>query len=271
MKNELIISPFNLTFTVTFLILIAVFLLVRGYVAGRGEKTAKTAVVIMSAVTLAIYIVYKALLAKDGEYSDILVENGLLPFNKFNELPIHLCNINIFVVPAAAVTGKRSLKSFGFFLAPLGAMMALLMPSVGFSGYSLLLPRIWGYYLTHMIIVLLGLSLYSFGLYRPRIKDVPGMTLALVVLSFCAFVVNVVFRRTGLSGTANYFYTYDPEGNPILGILYRLIPVRYVYVLPCIIILALYVLLVFGVLKLQNKIGKGRLLNPPKEKRNTNE
>ena len=35
---------------------------------------------------------------------------------------------------------SRPLLSFCFFLAPLGAMMALAMPGTGFSGYSLLLP-----------------------------------------------------------------------------------------------------------------------------------
>ncbi len=262
MKNILIIKPFNLTFFVTWLILIVIFILIRRYVIKRGEKCAKMAIVIMSAVTLAIFIVYKFLLSKDAAYSEILVSAGLLPFNIFNELPFHLCNINIFVVPIAVITGKRSLKSFAFFLAPLGALMALLMPSIGFSDYSLFLPRIWGFYLTHMIIVLLGLSLYAFGLYRPRIKDTPGMVGALVVLSFCAFIVNVVFRTTGLSGTANYFYTYDPEGNPILEILFRFIPIRYVYALPCILILVLYVFLVFSILELQNKVIKRGILNP---------
>ena len=266
MNELLIISPFNITFFILFVIFTVLFILLRGFVLKRGEKCAKTAVVSMAALTLVLYIIYKFGLTRDAAYSDILVNAGKHPFNVWNELPFHLCNINIILVPVSALTGRRSLKGFAFFVAPLGAMIALAMPVVGFSGYSLLLPRIFGYYVTHFLIIFLGLSQYAFGLYEPHIKDVFGMSAALVVFSFSAFIINVVFRSTGISLDANYFYTYDPSDNPILMMLYRFIPIRYVYVLPCILILAVYVLLIFAILRLQKKIGKGRRIEPAQEK-----
>ena len=64
-------------------------------------------------------------------------------------------------------------QGFSFFVAPLGALMALLFPEPLFSGFSLLMPRIFGYYVTHAILVVCGLSLATLGFYRPDPKDIP--------------------------------------------------------------------------------------------------
>ena len=67
----------------------------------------------------------------------------------FNELSLHLCNINLFLTPLGVWKRNRSIMGFSFFVAPLGALMALLFPEPLFSGFSLFLSRIFGYYVTH--------------------------------------------------------------------------------------------------------------------------
>ena len=71
---------------------------------------------------------------------------------------------------------NRSILGFAFFVAPLGALMALLFPEPLFAGFPLFLPRIFGYYVTHAILVVCGLSLATLGFYRPRPKGYPADT-----------------------------------------------------------------------------------------------
>ena len=119
---------------------------------------------------LALFVGYKLSLSMDAAYVSAYYPNG---FNIFNELPLHLCNINLFLIPLGVWKRNRSVMGFSFFVAPLGALMALLFPEPLFSGFSLFLPRILGYYVTHALLVVCGLSLATLGFYRPDPKDIP--------------------------------------------------------------------------------------------------
>lgn len=119
---------------------------------------------------LALFASYKLSLSMDAAYVRAYYPNG---FNIFNELPLHLCNINLFLIPIGLWKRNRSIMGFSFFVAPLGALMALLFPEPLFSGFSLFLPRIFGYYVTHALLVVCGLSLATLGFYRPDPKDIP--------------------------------------------------------------------------------------------------
>ena len=178
-------------------------------------------------------------------------------FNWWGELPLHLCNINLILIPIAVLTGKRPLLSFCFFIGPLGALMALVMPGNGFEGYSIFLPRMLGYYGTHYVILVSALAIGVFGLYRPRFSDVPLAALTLLLLALVIFGINMLLRTTGLHPKANYFYSVETEGNALLDFFYRLIPAPFLYLLPSILILMAYsgvVTLLFNlVLRLRGK------------------
>ena len=134
--------------------------------------------------------------------------------------------------------------SFAFFVGPLGALMALVMPGTGFDGYSILLPRMLGYYGTHFMVIIEALALAVFGLYRPRFRDLPGTIAALVLISLAVFGFNMLLRTTGLHPKANYFFSVETEGNPILDLFYSRIPYPWLYELPSILILLPYMLLI---------------------------
>ena len=163
-------------------------------------------------------------------------------FNWWGELPLHLCNINMILIPIAVWKKSRPLACFCFFVGPLGALMALAMPGNGFDGYSLLLPRMLGYYGTHFMIVIEGWALYTFGLFRPRLRDLPRAILAVFAIAFIIFLFNMLLRWTGLHPKANYFYSVETEGNFLLEIFHRWIPIPFLYLIPSIGILAVYVL-----------------------------
>ena len=155
MDDFWIMRPFNALFWAVFaafaLLLAAGCLLLRG----KSEKAKKAVLVVGSALTLTGFILYKYYLSLDADFRILNAEMG--GFNWWGELPLHLCNINMLLLPVAVTRNSRPLMSFCFFLGPLGALMALMMPSAGFNGYSLLLPRMLGFYGTHFMVMMLGL------------------------------------------------------------------------------------------------------------------
>ena len=237
-----IMRPFNTLFCLVFaaflLLLIVAGLLLRG----KSERTRQLVLVGACLVTLAGYFLYKHKLSLDTEYNVITASMG--GFNWWGELPLQLCNINMILLPIAVLRKSRPLMCFCFFLGPLGALMALAMPGNGFDGYSLLLPRMLGYYGTHFMIVIEGLALVVFGLFRPRFRDLPRAVLTVLLIAFAVFLVNLLLRWSGLHPRANYFFSVETEGNPLLELFHRWIPVPFLYELPCILILGAYMLLV---------------------------
>jgi uncharacterized membrane protein YwaF len=156
----------------------------------------------------------------------------------------------MILIPVGVLTKKRPLMSFSFFLGPLGAAMALMMPGVGFENCSVLLPRMIGYYFTHFMVFFGALALWGFGIYRPTFRDILPALISTVVLSFVIFLINMAFRRLGLNPFSNYFYNVETEGNPILEIFHRILPYPFVFSIPCLGILIPYMLIVTGLFQI---------------------
>ena len=93
-----------------------------------SEKVSRNVIVIISAFNMALYWVYKGFLSADA---DFLVCAGLEKFNWLNELPIQLCNINLFLIPIGLWTKKKPILGFSFFLGSVGALAALLLSRIG--------------------------------------------------------------------------------------------------------------------------------------------
>ncbi len=237
-----IIRPFNPLFLLVFglflLLLIVSSLLLRG----KSEKTRSAVLVGACLLTLIGFVFYKIYLSRDASFNEITANMG--GFNWWGELPLQLCNINMLLIPIAVLKKNKAMMSFSFFVGPLGALMALVMPGNGFDGYSLLLPRMLGYYGTHFMVFIEGLALVTFGLYRPRLRDLPRTVLTILLISLVIFVINLLLRWSGLHPKANYFFSVETEGNFLLEIFHRLLPYPYLYLLPCLGILVPYMLLI---------------------------
>jgi len=119
-----------------------------------------------------------------------------------------------------------------------------MMPSAGFSGYSIFLPRMLGYYGTHFMIVIEGLALVTFGLFKPRLSDLPRAILTVIIIAFVVFLFNLFLRWTGLFPKANYFFSVETEGNFLLEMFHKWIPIPFLYLLPSIVILGAYMLII---------------------------
>ena len=239
MQNDFwIMRPFNTLFFLVFAAFLALLIAASLLLRGRSERTKRRVLVAACLVTFVGFFIYKYFISIDADYDLITANMG--GFNWWGELPLHLCNVNMMLIPIAVLRRSRPLMSFCFFLAPLGALMALLMPGNGFDGYSLLLPRMLGYYGTHFMIVIEGLALACFGFYRPRFRDLPRTVITALLITLAIFGVNMLLRATGLHPKANYFYSVETEGNFLLEIFHSWIPLPFLYLIPALLILVPY-------------------------------
>lgn len=248
--DRFILKPFNgayiLTFSVYLVFWTAMYFILR---KKETEKRAKFVAWSMI-VTLIGFIVYKYFISIDEAYSVICYEAGKGAFNWWGELPLHLCNVNTILIPVGIFGKKKGLLNYCTYCGPLGALMALVMPAIGFSGYSMFLPRVIGYYFTHWMVFFGSLAIGIMNIQRPKKKDIWKTVLIIIVITTVIFGINMFLRLTHIYDNANYFYTVVTEGNPILEIFHRFIPVSYFYILPCLLILIPYLYLVAWLYKL---------------------
>ena len=148
--NLLLIKPFNFVHICLLAVGVGAIYLIWYKLRGKPEKTRERFLIGLCIANIVLYIAYKAFLSVDAEFVQV---SGLEKFNWFNELPLQLCNINLFLIPIGILTRRRGILGFAFFIAPLGAAMALTFPEIAFNGYSLLLPRMLGFYLTHLLLI----------------------------------------------------------------------------------------------------------------------
>ena len=198
-----ILRPFNGVFFAVFALFVLLLAAASLWLRGKSERLRVNVLTGACLVTLAGFFVDKYYLSSDAPYSAITASKG--GFNWWGELPLQLCNINMLLLPVAVLKKSRPLMSFCFFVGPLGALMALIMPANGFDGYSLLLPRMIGYYGTHFMVLIEGLALCTFGLYRPSLRDLPGTVVTILAVSFAVFLINLLLRWSGLHPKAKDF------------------------------------------------------------------
>ena len=115
-----------------------------------------------------------------------------------------------------------------------------------------------GYYATHFMVVIEGLALVTFGMFRPKFRDLPRAILAAFLIAFAIFCFNMLLRWTGLHPKANYFFSVETEGNPLLEIFYGWIPVPFLYLMPSIVILGVYMLAITLPFELTERRKKAR-------------
>lgn len=248
-----ILKPFNpMFFICTALAALLGFVMIRVN-RKKDEAQRRRAVVILYAAALVLFFVYKISLLFDREYDVILAQAGQVGFNFMDELPLNLCNINLILIIIGLEKRARPILGFTFFFGTLGALMALVMPSEGFSGYCIFLPRMLGYYLTHFVIALQLPLLAGLDLYRPKFRDILPAFGTLLLLAACMTGVNHLFRTCGISPTSNYFFSYDPSGNSILEQFHSWLPYPGLYLLPCTAIVLPYMAAVTAVSRLLHR------------------
>ena len=236
----MIIRPFNSVFFMLMALVAAGTVALSFGFRKKSEKARTILMVSLCAATVVIFFIYKGFLSVDEEF---LVASGIDKFNWWDELPLQLCNINMFLIAIGALTKNKYLLGFSFYTAPLGAFMALATPEPTFIGYPLFMPRILGFYVTHMMIVMLGILIVTLGFYKPSFKSLPGIIAVFLMVAACIHVVNFILRKT-VCPFADYFFTFNPKGVSILELFWKWIPCPFLYLLPGLGILAVYMVII---------------------------
>ena len=64
--------------------------------------------------------------------------------------------------------------------------------------------------------------------------------LALLVIALLIFGIDMLLRVTGLHPKANYFFAVETEGNFLLELFYSWLPYPFLFLLPSLVIVAVY-------------------------------
>lgn len=246
MGEKLVIKPYNSVFLIILIACIIILILGSIYLNRKSKKTREIVLSIFCLVLLVIYFIYKYEVSQDTAYAQLCLEagTGSGEFNIASYLPLHLCNINLWLIPVAVLTRNKYLKAFPFYLGSIGALMALSSPGLGYSGYSLLLPRMWGFYITHYGVLMASLALVTLGLFKPTYKMIPKSLLFIEGINFAVFLVNLFLIYTGIYKYANFMFSISTSGNPILNIFYNILPVPFLYQNLLVVLLIPYMLIV---------------------------
>lgn len=170
----------------------------------------------------------------------------------YEYLPLHLCSLTAIALPFAIFTRSKVLGNL-LILWSLGAIAALVVNTAQ-AEYKILSSSFFFYYCHHMLEFGIPILLFRLGLVEKDFKCI-GSTLlitfgAYTVIHFINILLNDYFianQITNPSGEVifvNYMYSLSPE-NPVFALFWSLIPHPYWYMMPVMLIVAVYLGLVY--------------------------
>jgi len=141
-------------------------------------------------------------------------------FDPIESLPIHICDLAVWIAPVALLTQRRWLRTLLYFFGIGLSTQAFVTPVVdgGVAGV-----RYWLFWIGHTQIV--GSAIYDVGVlgYRPRFKDLLFAAASLIVYALAVTPINLVW---GLN--YGYIGNYTPERPTLIDRLgpwpFRLLP-----------------------------------------------
>ena len=230
MKNDKwVIQPFNGTYkAVALFALLFTAGLCRVLGAMETERAMRSVLHLSGSLT-AFLLIYRFLLLFDREYAEAAYPEGKI--NVWNELLFYPCNVIAIVGFAGLLLSSRLLLSFAVFCS-VCPVAALLFPPLGYEKYSITVPRIWAFYLYHYMILTVAAVMVSTRIYVPEYADIIPAIKLYAEMSFVFLLLNYILVYTGANDKANYFFNRIPEENAIMELLYRCIPVPYLFTMP---------------------------------------
>ena len=229
------IQPFNTTHILTITIMPMLgFIIIHLVSHSLHEQSKRRLLLSICYFNIVLYVVYKIVQAHEQGYA----------FDIFTNLPLHLCNLNLILLPIALHTKNKTLMAYQlYFGVPLAALALITV-------HPLFISRpIWHftpfvYFFYHSMLVVLPFVPVKHRFYTPSFKNILQPTLLLVVLTAVIHSINIVFRATGLAADANYFFTYGLEGDFFTELLWQFIPYPFFFLLPALLLFVPFIILV---------------------------
>ncbi len=152
---------------------------------------------------------------------------GSVPYLELNHLPLHFCSLQILLILTARYASlgtkqKHTLLTFMYPTCILGALMALLMPSIYTTSIrasqSFTHPMAYQFFLFHTMLIILGVCIYREIRDELTPEDYRSTLMLIVFLALISVYLNSVFaiphyQRGDIVSVKNYthfFFTYVP-------------------------------------------------------------
>lgn len=167
-------------------------------------------------------------------------------------LPFHMCSISAMLLPFAVITRNKVINNL-LLLWCLGALIALVLNQAQ-ANFEIFSWTFFFYYFPHTLEVGIPILMFALGLVKKDVKYI-GSTLGLTLYLYTTVhLLNVLLNNyaeannivdwAGNVVKLNYMYSIDPT-NPVLQIMYNLIPHPYWYMLVATPFILLYLTLVY--------------------------
>ena len=184
------------------------------------ENSKRKFLLYFSVANTLIFVVYK------------ILETTVFGKTIESSIPLHLCNIMIFLMPFAFCFEKSWLRSIMFYISIPGCVLALLFMDGWYVGVPISNGSLWLYFIVHINLFVTSLLMVCLGLYKPKMSHAILNGIIIFAFAGLSHVVNVIFRATNLVGNSNYFYTFGSKGNIAINFFYKLIPIPLVFQIP---------------------------------------
>lgn len=171
-------------------------------------------------------------------------------------LPLQLCNLAVFLIPAALISKKAVLMDFVFYTCGLGALVAILVVGSDYRDtYSMMTLSFFVFHFSIFLIPLLS-SIWGFHSLKPSRHSAINLSIMVLVISFSLHLFNL-FINHFYHIPANYFFTIKDLAvgmNPAFALFASWIPYDYFYLIVALPILYLYMALIYGIIKLAERL-----------------
>lgn len=167
-------------------------------------------------------------------------------------LPLHLCSLNAMVLPFAVFTRKKVLNNL-LLLWSIGALFALII-NVSVSDAEILSWTFVFYYFPHVFELGIPILMFLLKLAKKDVKCIIStVVITMTVYTLIHFVnlwinsyaiKNNIVDLAGNVIKVNYMYSIYPD-NPLLNLLYSIIPYQYWYMYLTMVVIVIYLGIVY--------------------------
>ncbi len=169
-------------------------------------------------------------------------------------LPFHLCSLNAMILPIAVFTRNKVISNLTL-LWSLGAAVALIL-NHSVAAAEVLDPVFCFYFFPHVFEMSIPILLFKLGLCKLDAKCIIS-TVGITAGAYTAIhFINVALNNYCIENNiidwagdvieVNYMYSIRPD-NPVLVLFHNLIPHSFWYMLPAVLIAAIYLTAIYGI------------------------
>lgn len=168
-------------------------------------------------------------------------------------LPLHLCSISAVVLPFAVFTRSKIINNL-LLLWSLGAVAALVVNTQQ-ANFEIFSGTFLFYYMPHVVELGIPVIMFKLGLVKKDARCIfstLGITfVAYTIIHFINLGLNALIVANNMLDwkgdliQVNYMYSLSSPGNPVLDLLYNILPHSYWYMLLLFPIMLIYLCFVY--------------------------